>query len=111
MRVNVKGSLMGDGKILCRRCTRSTVIKTDRDSEVMYCHALERQINIRVYECDSYTHPSKMPLWKMEQIAYMIDTSSKKIGFLKPKDFREQFPEQKHEVVYTDPLADTLQDD
>lgn len=84
-----------DAPRLCDSCQSGVVLRGASDSdELIHCTVMERDVKTRVVECSRYIDRSRPSLWDMRQIAWVLQTDSKrqKIGFLRAKEW-----ERKHE--------------
>ena len=80
---------------LCDSCQSGVVRRGASESdEEVYCTITKRKTTMRVIECSRYVNCSQPSLWDMRQIAWVLQTDSKrqKIGFLRAKEW-----ERKHE--------------
>jgi len=80
---------------LCDTCRSGVVRRGAAESnEEIYCTLIERKVTMRVIECSRYVDRSRPSLWDMREIAWVLQTDSKrqKIGFLRAKEW-----ERKHE--------------
>ena len=79
------------GKNLCESCKSGMIIKgqATRD-EFIYCHKLEKTLQIQVADCNRYEAENTLAKWEMERMAWRIgtDKKTKKIGFYTPIDMR-----------------------
>ena len=82
-------------KIMNGTRSSSTPRKGTADSdERIYCLIMERDLKTRVVECNRYVDRSAPSLWEMKQIAWVLNTESKReaIGFVRAKEW-----ERKHQ--------------
>ena len=80
---------------LCDTCQSGLVRKGAAESdERIYCIFMERDIKTRVVECNRYVDRALPSLWEMKQIAWVLNTDSKReeIGFIRAKEW-----ERKHQ--------------
>ncbi len=80
---------------LCDSCSCGVVRRGASESdENVHCTVTESDVPIRVVECSRYVDRSQPSLWDMRQIAWVLETDSKRqrIGFLPASEW-----EQKHE--------------
>ena len=52
-----------------------------------------------------------LSLYQMETMAYIFDSErlrKGKLGFCSPKEYRDSHSEEKHELVMTDPVKESL---
>lgn len=69
---------------LCRTCVSSVIARGHRlDEEVIYCHALERDITFPIHSCTQYRSANAPSLRQMQEDAIYIDINKKtnRIGF------------------------------
>jgi hypothetical protein len=57
--------------------------------ENVYCSVTRRGVGIRVVECNEYEDRSQPSLWDMRQIAWVLQTDSRRqrIGFIRAKQW------------------------
>jgi hypothetical protein len=79
---------------LCDSCERGIVRRGASDSdEEVHCIITRKQVVTRVVECSRYVDASKPSLWDMRQIAWVLQTDSRrqKIGFMKAREWEQKF--------------------
>lgn len=80
---------------LCDTCQSGLVRKGAAESdERIYCLITERDVETRVVECNRYVDRAQPSLWEMKQIAWVLNTESKReaIGFVRAREW-----ERKHQ--------------
>lgn len=80
---------------LCDSCSYSVIRRGASESdEQIHCTATQRPVRTRIVECTSYVDKSQPSLWDMRQIAWVLQTDSRRerIGFLRAREWQ-----QKHE--------------
>jgi hypothetical protein len=80
---------------LCDSCVSGVIRRGASESdEHVFCTATRRNVDIRVVECNIYRNRSHPPLWALKEIAWVLQTDSRRerIGFIKAKEW-----ERKHE--------------
>lgn len=80
---------------LCDTCNSGIVRKGASESEEeVFCQVTNQRVETRVVECNRYNDRAKPSLWEMRQIAWVLQTDSRreKIGFLRAKEW-----ERKHD--------------
>lgn len=89
------GTRSSNAPRLCDTCSCGIVRRGASESdEHIHCTVTEGDVQMRVVECSRYIDRSQPSLWDMRQIAWILQTDSKrqKIGFLRVKEW-----ERKHE--------------
>ena len=68
---------------------------SDSDERI-YCTLMERNVGMRVVECSRYADRSRPSLWDMRQIAWVLQTDSKrqKKGFLRAKEWERKYEDE-----------------
>ena len=80
---------------LCDTCRHGVVRRGARESdETVFCTLTERALTTRVVDCNRYIDRTAPSLWDMRQIAWVLQTDSRRerIGFIRAKAW-----EAKHE--------------
>jgi hypothetical protein len=80
---------------LCDTCQSGIVRKGASESdERVHCLIMRQRIDQRVIECSRYVATNQTSIWDMRQIAWILDSDSKRqrIGFIRAKEW-----ERKHE--------------
>jgi len=96
MRVNIKSGTRSDSQTLCPSCSHSTVVRGAAESqEIVRCghYTIDRAVPFPVVECTGYTDKNEVSLYEMQQIAWVIDTSRRRAGFVAPEKWRDQNPD------------------
>lgn len=78
---------------LCDTCQSGLVRKGAAESdERIYCLIMERNLETRVVECSRYVDRAQPSLWEMKQIAWVLNTDSKReaIGFIRAKEWERK---------------------
>lgn len=91
----VRGTRSSELPRLCDSCQSGVVRRGASESdEHIHCTVTERDVTMRVVECSRYEDRTQPSLWDMRQIAWILQTDSKRqrIGFLRAKEW-----ERKHE--------------
>ena len=89
------GTRSADAPRLCDTCQSGVVRKGAPESdEDVYCTITAQRLARAVVECNRYVDRTQPSLWDMRQIAWVLDTDSKRgrIGFLRTQEW-----EAKHE--------------
>jgi hypothetical protein len=86
MRVHVKDGTPVDGPSLCESCVRAHIERGYRQNEeVLFCMRTDgsHRVTFRVRACTSYMDMKCQPLWKMEEIAWVLTPRDGKrvVGF------------------------------
>jgi len=84
-----QGTRTADAPRLCDSCDMGVVLRGTTDSEeYVYCTLMEKQITMRVTDCNRYTDRALAPLWALQDIAWVLRTDSKRqtIGFVRAKE-------------------------
>ena len=87
-----QGTRSVDSPRLCDSCSNGVVMRGPADSEeYIHCSLMEKPIKMRVTECNRYVDRSKPSLWAMKEIAWVLQSDSKrqKIGFVTAKEWRK----------------------
>jgi hypothetical protein len=87
-----QGTRSVDAPRLCDSCSNGVVMRGPADSEeYIHCSLMEKPIKMRVTECNRYVDRSKPSLWAMKEIAWVLQSDSKrqKIGFVTAKEWRK----------------------
>ena len=87
-----QGTRSVDAPRLCDSCSNGVVMRGPADSEeYIHCSLMEKPIKMRVTECNRYVYRSKPSLWAMKEIAWVLQSDSKrqKIGFVTAKEWRK----------------------
>lgn len=87
------GTRSADSPRLCDSCNNGVVLRGPADSEeYVYCSLVEKQIPIRVTECNRYSDRTHAPLWALKEIAWVLhtDTKRQKMGFVTAKEWQSQ---------------------
>ncbi|MBV9768887.1 MAG: hypothetical protein JOZ32_04895 [Bryobacterales bacterium] len=77
---------------LCDSCANGVVMRGPAESEeYVHCSLMKQPIQMRVTECNRYVDRSQPSLWAMEEIAWVLQSDSKrqKIGFITAKEWRK----------------------
>lgn len=80
---------------LCDSCASGVIRRGASESdEDIFCTQTRRNVHLRVVECNAYRNQAHPPLWAMKEIAWVLQTDSRRerIGFLKAKEW-----ERKHD--------------
>ena len=87
-----QGTRSADAPRLCDSCSNGVVMRGAAESEErIYCMLMERALEMRVTDCNRYLDRSAPPLWAMKEIAWVLESDSKrqKIGFVTAKEWRK----------------------
>ena len=70
---------------LCPRCRHSQIMKAVNGDIRVICNQ-EYKLNILapIVECNQFFDANHTGKWEMEKIAWILDTSKRTIGFIKP---------------------------
>ena len=82
---------------LCDTCQSGVVRRGAAESdEHIYCNFIRREVHIRVVECNVYSDRSQPSLWDLRQIAWVLDTDSRRqrIGFLRVQEWEKQHQDE-----------------
>ena len=87
-----QGTRSIDAPRLCDSCANGVVMRGPANSEeYVHCSLMEKPIPIRVTECNRYVDRAQPPLWAMKEIAWVLQSDSKRqqIGFVKAREWRK----------------------
>jgi hypothetical protein len=87
-----QGTRSVDAPRLCDSCSNGVVMRGPAESEEqVYCMLMERNIEMRVTECNRFVDRARPSLWAMKEIAWVLESDSKrqKIGFVTAKEWRK----------------------
>jgi hypothetical protein len=87
-----QGTRSGDAPRLCDSCSNGVVLRGPADSEeYVHCTEMQKPVEMRVTECNRYVDRATPPLWAMKEIAWVLQSDSKrqKIGFISAKEWRK----------------------
>ena len=64
--------------------------------EHIYCGYIQREVEMRVVECNVYSDRAQPSLWDMRKIAWVLDTDSRRtrIGFLRAQEWEKQHEDE-----------------
>jgi len=82
---------------LCDTCQSGVVRRGAAESdEHIYCNFIRREVRMRVVECNAYSDRSQPSLWDLRQMAWVLDTDSKRqqIGFLRVQEWEKQHEDE-----------------
>lgn len=82
---------------LCDSCEYGVVRKGASESdEHVFCNHIRRGVKIRVVECNQYQDRALPSLWDMRQIAWVLQTDSKrqKVGFMRAKEWERKYEDE-----------------
>lgn len=82
---------------LCDTCQSGVVRRGAAESdEHIYCNFIRREVRMRVVECNAYSDRSQPSLWDLRQMAWVLDTDSKRqqIGFLRAQEWEKQHEDE-----------------
>lgn len=75
---------------LCDTCSHGVIRRGASESaENIYCTLIRRGVHERIVECNEYQDRSQPSLWDMRQIAWVLQTDSRRqrIGFIRAKEW------------------------
>ncbi len=87
-----QGTRSVDAPRLCDSCSNGVVMRGPAESEEqVHCMLMERNLEMRVTECNRYVDRSRPSLWAMKEIAWVLQSDSKRqtIGFITAKEWRK----------------------
>lgn len=90
---------------LCDTCQSGVVRRGAAESdEHIYCSFIRREVKMRVVECNVYSDRLQPSLWDLKQIAWVLDTDSKRtqIGFLRAHEWEKQHENEELIPSYLD---------
>jgi len=82
---------------LCDTCQYGVVTRGAPESdEEIYCMYTKQRLARAVVECNRFTDRNLPSLWEMRQIAWVLDTDSRRqrIGFIRARDWEVKNPEE-----------------
>lgn len=82
---------------LCDSCVSGVVRKGASESdEHVFCRTTRCDVPLRVVECNQYHDRALPSLWDMRQIAWVLQTDSKrqKIGFMRAKEWERKYEDE-----------------
>ncbi len=88
-----QGTRSIDAPRLCDSCSNGVVMRGPANSEEhVHCALMEKNIQMRVTECNRYVDRAQPSLWAMKEIAWVLQSDSKRqqIGFVTAKEWRKQ---------------------
>jgi hypothetical protein len=94
MRLKVHGGTRSShAPRLCDTCQSGVVTRGASDSdEHVHCMITQKRMRSAVVECNRYVDRSQPSIWDMRQIAWILQTDSKRqrIGFIRAKDWERE---------------------
>lgn len=97
---------------ICKNCKRGQVTE-GAGGIAIYCHSIGEFVRRPVYECSGFMEQNKLSLYRLESMAYILDTeklSKGKPGFVPSKDYMANSKNEKHRIEYSDGAVDTDDD-
>jgi len=93
MQFKIKSGTRSAAHPLCNTCRWAVVIKGAAESqELIRCGAIDQMIPFPVVECSDYANKNDAELRDMRQIAWVVDTNRRRVGFMSPEKWRKQNP-------------------
>ena len=93
----VNGTRSSSTPRLCDTCQSGLVRKGAAESdERIHCLLMERDLKTRVVECNRYVDRAQPSLWEMKQVAWVLNTNSKReaIGFIRAKEWERMHQDE-----------------
>jgi len=93
----VRGTRSAELPRLCDSCSSGIVRRGPSESdEHVHCTVTERDVTMRVVECTRYVDRTQPSLWDMREIAWILQTDSKRqrIGFLRAKEWARKHEDE-----------------
>lgn len=93
----LNGSRSAHAPRLCDTCTSGVIRRGAAESEEhVYCNHIHRGVQMRVVECNAYQNQNHPPLWAMKEIAWVLQTDSRreKIGFIKSTEWQRKHEDE-----------------
>jgi len=90
------GTRSMDAPRLCDSCQFGVVRRGAPESdEEIFCKLTEQRLGRAVVECNRYVDRNLPSLWDMRQIAWVLDTDSKRqrIGFIRAREWEAKNPD------------------
>ena len=79
--IRIKGHIP---KTKCATCRSATLVEGEDGEPRIYCHLLSKNIRFRVTDCGGYRLQHTQSLFEMKQIGWILDSSPRQIGFMRP---------------------------